>query len=63
MFIFAVGLPADTELDFTMHLGRTGEVYFVTEVEEEVSGDLEGKGVGGLDGKGVGQVGTVLAPA
>lgn len=44
MFISAFGLPADTELDFTMHLGRTGEVYFVTEVEEEVAGDLEGKG-------------------
>jgi hypothetical protein len=36
-------LGADTELDFTMHLGRTGEVYFVTEVDEEVEGELEGK--------------------
>lgn len=32
----------DCQLDFCMHLGRTGEVYFVTEVEEEVDGDMSG---------------------
>lgn len=34
---------ADTELDFAMQLGRTGEVFFVSETEEEVGDDLEGE--------------------
>ena len=34
--------PADVEVDATMVLGRTGEAYFVAEVEEDLPAGLHG---------------------